>query len=73
MRRFRLVFVAATLILTTAAAQEARRAGAGSEASPPWADDPNVQDVLEQRQIGIAAMTSGTMSARARTGRTWSC
>lgn len=29
----------------------------------PWANDPNVQQVLALRQLGIAAMTAGTMSA----------
>ena len=29
----------------------------------PWADDPNVSEVLAQRQRGIEAMMSGTMSA----------
>ncbi|MFO7285911.1 MAG: nuclear transport factor 2 family protein [Gammaproteobacteria bacterium] len=45
-----------------AAAASLATAHAQSE-TPPWADDPAVQEVLALRRAGIEAMTSGRMSA----------
>lgn len=61
MTRFRsgaLRCLAAISLLSVGPAALAQISGEG-----PWADDPAVQAVLEQRRAGIAAMMAGTMSA----------
>ncbi len=50
----------AALGLAAAAAPGAAHAQAEA---PPWADDPAVQEVLALRRAGIAALTSGRISA----------
>ena len=54
----KLLLVAATLLFTAAG-----RAQVISPPDAPWADDPAVQAVFAQRNLGIEAMTSGRISA----------